>query len=110
MVLYQKMIRLMDRLGFAESTTGTVYIREAVKIADELERVMMCKNIYPELAQRYKTSSTAVERAMRTAIDKAMRSPSWEWQWQEIGGWGRPSNSEVIMRILRECRDCEPNT
>lgn len=110
MFKHYPMITLMNRLGFAESTIGTAYIRAAVEIAAEYDRAMMCKHIYPEVAKRYKTTSTAVERAMRTAIDKATRSPSWEWQWREIGGWGRPSNSEVILRILRECSDCEPNT
>lgn len=107
MVKTQKMIRMMDRLGFAESTSGTKYIREAVGIAAGLERAMMCKDIYPEIAKRHNVTAASVERAMRAAIDKATRSPNWDWNWKEIGGWGRPCNSEVVLRLLRECREEE---
>lgn len=97
-------VRTMDKLGFAESTIGTHYIRDAVDIAARSVRAMMCKDIYPEIAKKYGTTAGAVERAMRTAIDKAQRSPFWDWNWKEIGGWGDPSNSEVVMRLLREAR------
>ncbi len=109
MFRYGQLNREMDRLGFAESTCGTHYIRAAVEIAAGLDRAMMCKHIYPELAQRYKSTPAAIEHAIRTAIEKATRSPNWEFAWRDLGGWGRPTNSEVIMRLLRECSDCEPN-
>lgn len=97
-------MRVMDRLGFAESTIGTQYIREAVDIASQHYRAMMCKDIYPEIAKRYGVTPTSAERAIRTAIECAQRSPSWDYQWKAIGGWGSPTNSEVIMRLLREGR------
>lgn len=100
----QKLIRKMDSLGFVEATVGTRYIREAVQIAHELDRAMMCKDIYPELAKRHNVTPSAVEKAIRTAVSKAKGSPFWEYQWEEIGGWGDPTNSEVIMRLLRECQ------
>lgn len=98
----QKLYRLMDGLGFAESTIGTKYIREAVEAAANIDRIMMTKNIYPAIAAAHGEPPTAVERAIRTAIQKAMRSPMWEWEWRNIGGWNEPTNSEVIMRLLRE--------
>lgn len=100
----QKLIRQMDALGFVEATVGTRYIREAVEIAHELDRAMMCKDIYPELAKRHGVTPAAVERAIRTAVAKAKGSPFWDFQWREIGGWGVTTNSEVIMRLLRECQ------
>lgn len=98
----QKLFRIMDGLGFAESTIGTKYIREAVGIAADLDRVMMTKHIYPAIAKAHGEPPAAVERAIRTAISKATRSPMWEWHWRQIGGWNEPSNSEVIMRLTRE--------
>lgn len=98
----QRLFRIMDGLGFAESTIGTKYIREAVEIAADLDRVMMTKHIYPAIAKAHGETAAGVERAIRTAISKATRSPMWEWAWREIGGWNEPSNSEVIMRITRE--------
>ncbi len=79
-IKYQQLCRMMDKLGYAESTPGTQYIRDAVEIA------------------------AGMERAMRTATGKATRSPSWDFNWKELGGWNEPTNSEVIMRLLRECR------
>lgn len=98
----QRLYRIMNGLGFAESTIGTKYIREAVEIAADLDRVMMTKHIYPAIAKAHGEAPMAVERAIRTAISKATRSPMWEWAWREIGGWNEPTNSEVIMRLTRE--------
>lgn len=98
----QKLLRTMDQLGFAESTIGTKYIREAVQTAAEHDRVMMTKHIYPALAKNHGETPAGIERAIRTAIGKATRSPMWEWAWREIGGWNEPTNSEVIMRLVRE--------
>ena len=109
-IAYQKLYRLMDGLGYAESTPGTRFIRDAVEIAAGLDRAMMTKHIYPEIAKKYGMTNTAVERAIRTATEKATRSPNWEWNWREIGGWNSPTNSEVIMRLLREVQICELNT
>lgn len=101
----QKVIRTMDRLGYAESTVGTRYIRQAVEIAANQVRTMMTKDIYPEIAKMNGVTPMAAERAMRTATEKARRSPSWDYEWREIGGWNDPTNSEVIMRLVRECCD-----
>ena len=98
----QKLYRTMNGLGFAESTIGTKYIREAVEIAAELDRVMMTKHIYPAIGKAHGETPAVVERAIRTAISKATRSPMWDWAWREIGGWNDPTNSEVIMRLTRE--------
>ena len=86
MVAMQKLIRTMDRLGYAESTIGTKYLREAVEIAEGLTRLMVCKDVYPEVAKRNGVSPANVERAIRTATEKATRSPSWDFNWREIGG------------------------
>lgn len=98
----QKLYRIMNGLGFAESTIGTKYIREAVEIAAGLDRAMMTKHIYPAIAKAHGEKPNAIERAIRTAINKATRSPMWDWAWREIGGWNEPTNSEVIMRLVRE--------
>ena len=98
-------MRTMDKLGYAESTVGTRYIRQAVEIAANLAHAMMTKDIYPEIAKMNGVTPNAAERAMRTATEKARRSPSWEYNWREIGGWNEPTNSEVIFRLVRECYD-----
>ena len=99
----QKVMRTMDKLGYAESTVGTRYIRQAVEIAAKAAHAMMTKDIYPEIARKNGVTAYSAERAMRTATDKARRSPSWDYEWREIGGWNDPTNAEVIFRLVREC-------
>lgn len=96
---------VMDRLGFRESFRGTAYIREAVGMAMRDRDVMMSKDIYPAIAAAAGRSPAAIERAMRTAIQGAMKAPQWDAEWREIGGWGTPTNGEIVRRIARECRE-----
>lgn len=103
MICKQKLYKTMDNLGFAEALPGTEYIRAGVAMVDAKRSAMMCKDIYPALSKAANTSPAAIERAMRTAISRATRSPNWEYEWRSIGGWNQPSNSEVIRRLAREC-------
>lgn len=102
MIDYAKLYRLMDGLGFREATCGTAMIRVAVDIAEADPGAMMCKDIYPEVAKLMGSTVARVERAIRAAVDVAQRSPNWAEAWREMGGWGEPTNGEVIRRLARE--------
>ena len=102
MICKKKLNRNMDALGFRESHPGTEYIRMAVQMVDKQRDSMMCKEIYPGIAKATGRTPGAIERGMRIAIDAAMRSPMWENEWREMGGWGHPTNAEVIRRLARE--------
>ena len=102
MICKNKLNKNMDALGFRESMPGTEMVRMAVGIVDRERTAMMCKEIYPGIAKATGRTPAAVERGMRTAIEAAMRSPAWESAWREMGGWGRPTNSEVIRRLARD--------
>lgn len=65
---------------------------------------MMCKDIYPAIAQSVGSSSARIERAMRAATEAAMRNPDFMEEWREMGGWSHPTNSEVCHRLARESR------
>lgn len=99
-ILTQKVMREMDNLGFAEATIGTRYIRRAVEIIAEQPRAMITKDVYPQIAKEFGAAPHNVERAIRVAITKARRSPSWDWNWG-IMTTQEPTNSEVIFRLLR---------
>lgn len=103
MICNKKLNETLNRLGYCEVTSGTDYIRAGVAMVDAERKAMMCKDIYPALAKAAGTTSSRVERAMRAATAKAMRSPEWEKEWREIGGWSHPTNGEVIRRLAREC-------
>lgn len=102
MICKSKLNKNLDALGFRESTPGTDYIRMACEIVDKQRDAMMCKEIYPGIAKAVGRTPAAVERCMRSAIEVAMRSPAWEIAWRELGGWGHPTNGEVIRRLARE--------
>lgn len=100
--IHNRVCRMMDQLGYAESTIGTRYIRTAVQIVTHEMRPMMCKHVYPGVAKEYGVTPAEVERAIRNATEKAQGSPMWDFEWKELGGWNKPTNSEVIMRLARE--------
>ncbi len=62
--------------GIPEQLTGSDYLAAALKrtTADPALLGGITKTLYPELAQRFSASPAGVERAMRTAIEKAWRS------------------------------------
>ena len=102
MIDKQKMNRNLDALGFKESTPGTEYIRMGIQMVDENRQAMMCKEIYPGIARATGRTAGSIERAMRTAVDAAARSPHFNEAWAEMGGWGHPTNGEIIRRLARE--------
>lgn len=55
-------------LGIAPSRTGFLYIRDAIMMLSDHPGLRVTKHIYPELAKRYNTGSTAVEKNIRDTI------------------------------------------
>ena len=102
----KKIESLMDGLGFKMTTKGTPAIRRAVEIVVENPDAMMTKEVYPVIAGA-RGEWGRVERNMRTAIAAAARSPGWDEAWRGMGGWGIPTNAELIRRIAREVRDAD---
>lgn len=96
----------LDELGFSLTTKGTEQIRQAVEIVVDNPDAAMTKEVYPAIADN-RGQWGQVERNMRTAIARAMRSPVWDQVWNSMGGYGRPTNAELIRRVAREVRDAD---
>lgn len=109
MVDWEKLEKVMLRLGFDEALLGTGYIREAVGIWDDSPHCSLTKELYPEVARQFGTTPTRAERAMRHAIETASLRGS-QREWDEIFGFsidpekGRPVNGSLIARLARVCR------
>lgn len=91
-------------MGFRESTKGTPMLRDAIKMY--FPGIMLTKELYPELAQKYNTTASCVERALRFAIEAAaMRGDGTTWG--SIFGHNcfkavdAPSVGEFISRMQR---------
>ena len=68
-----KVKELIKVLGIMPRVKGYFYINEAVEIIRRKgeEPLLITKDIYPEIAQKYETSTECVERAIRTSINTA---------------------------------------
>ena len=67
------------------------------------------KELYPEIANRYDTTSSRVERAIRHAIEVSWNRGSWDMM-EELFGHSvdidkaKPTNSEFIVTLADKLR------
>ena len=93
----QKTIR---QFGITPKYKGYILIICAISLYKDKDYVRITKDIYPALAQKYRTSITSVERNIRTVIEACWRNN--RRAVQEIFGYDInkcPSNSEFIEAI-----------
>ena len=101
----KKLTKALDDLGFQKSHVGTEYIKAGARIMAKDRNAMVCKDVYPTLGGGTRSGFSRVERSMRDALQAAMRNPNWHSVWTGMGGWGKPTNKELLHRLARECSD-----
>ena len=102
---------IIHEVGVPAHIKGYQYVREAIMIAVEDMEVInsVTKVLYPEVAKRYGTTSSRVERAIRHAIEVAWDRGDLEIL-QKFFGYtvsntkGKPTNSEFIAMISDRIR------
>ena len=64
--------QILNRIGVPQSTKGWVYLQDAVRIFMSDPN---CKinDLYNELAETYRTTPAAIERAMRHAVERTLQ-------------------------------------
>ena len=103
--------KILHELGIPSHIKGYQYIREGINIIyDHPETVGgITKELYPELANKYDTTVSRVERAIRHAIEVSWNRGSWDLM-EEIFGHSvdvdkaKPTNSEFIVTIADKLR------
>ena len=98
--------KILHELGIPSHIKGYQYIREAVGIIfDHPETIGgITKELYPELASKFDTTVSRVERAIRHAIEVSWNRGNWSLM-EEIFGHSvdidkaKPTNSEFIVTI-----------
>lgn len=98
--------KVLHELGIPSHIKGYQYIREAVGIIYERPEIIggITKELYPELAQKFDTTVSRVERAIRHAIEVSWNRGSWDLM-EEIFGHSvdidkaKPTNSEFMVTI-----------
>lgn len=108
--------RRLRQMGVADETAGGRYLTRAIMLCARDYRCFgqMSTQVYPMIAREYGTSTAAVERLMRHAIESAWLHGDIETQYTFFGNTvdaskGKPTNSEFIARITEALR-LEANT
>lgn len=100
------MTSVIHEIGVPAHIKGYQYLREAIIIAVEDMEVInaVTKVLYPEVARRFDTTASRVERAIRHAIEVAWDRGDIETLQKYFGytvsnAKGKPTNSEFIAMI-----------
>lgn len=98
--------KILHELGIPSHIKGYQYIREAIGIIYEHPETIggITKELYPELAVRFETTVSRVERAIRHAIEVSWNRANWELMEDIFGNSvdidkAKPTNSEFIVTI-----------
>ena len=109
--LENQVTAIIHEVGVPAHIKGYQYVREAIMIAVEDMEVInsVTKVLYPEVARRFSTTPSRVERAIRHAIEVAWDRGDLETL-QKFFGYtvsnskGKPTNSEFIAMISDRIR------
>ena len=104
--LQQSISRILHELGMPSHIKGYQYLREAIILTiNDMDAInAVTKVLYPEVAKKFSTTPSRVERAIRHAIEVAWDRGDVETL-QKFFGYtvsgikGKPTNSEFIAMI-----------
>lgn len=102
----KKLDELLMDLGYSDNLAGTSYIRAAVSLYEFGRGIT--KEIYPTVAQQFKTTPSRVERSIRHSTERAFARAGYarDAATAVFGNSvdarsGYPTNSELIARLAR---------
>ncbi len=112
-----RVTQMIHDVGVPAHIKGYQYIREAIILAVNDEDIInsITKTLYPTLSEKFNTTSSRVERAIRHAIEVAWNRGQIEMH-EKIFGYtvnsnkGKPTNSEFIAMIADRIRLSEKVT
>ena len=106
-----RITKMLHSLGVPSHIKGYQYIRESILLIYNNPYIIggITKELYPEVASRYKTTSSRVERAIRHAIEVSWNRGDYEYM-EELFGHSvdydraKPTNSEFIATVADKLR------
>ena len=110
-VLEIKVTNIIHEIGVPAHIKGYQYLRDGIMmVVNNIEVInQITKQLYPDLAKKYKTTPSRVERPIRHAIEVAWNRGQLETV-ESIFGYtvnsnkGKPTNSEFIAMIADKLR------
>ena len=103
--------KTLHELGVPSHIKGYNYIREGITLVYERPDIVggITKELYPEIAKKYDSTVSRVERAIRHVIEVSWNRGNWDLM-EEIFGHSvdidkaKPTNSEFIVTIADKLR------
>lgn len=103
--------KLLHELGIPSHIKGYQYIRDSIIMLYEKPEMIggITKELYPEIAKKYDTTISRVERAIRHAIEVSWNRGDWDLM-EDIFGHSvdidkaKPTNSEFVVTIADKLR------
>ena len=103
--------KMLHELGMPSHIKRYQYIREAISMVYDNPDIVggITKELYPELATKFDTTVSRVERAIRHAIEVSWNRGDWDLM-EEIFGHSvdidkaKPTNSEFIVTVADKLR------
>lgn len=103
--------KMLHELGMPSHIKGYQYIREGISMIYNDPGLIggITKELYPELATKYGTTVSRVERAIRHAIEVSWNRGNWDYM-EELFGHSvdidkaKPTNSEFIVTVADKLR------
>lgn len=109
--IIKNVTKILHDLGMPSNIKGYNYVRDAINLIYNDPSLIgaVTKNLYPEIAIRYKTTSSRVERAIRHAIEVSWIRADWDLMSDIFGNSvdidrAKPTNSEFIVTIADKLR------
>ena len=104
--LHISITKMLHELGMPSHIKGYQYIREGISMIYNDPSIIggITKELYPELASKFDTTVSRVERAIRHAIEVSWNRGNWDLM-EEIFGNSvdidrtKPTNSEFIVSV-----------
>ena len=107
--LQMAITKLLHELGVPSHIKGYTYIREGITLMYNKSNLSITKELYPVVAEKYGTTGSRVERAIRHAIEVSWNRGNWELM-EEIFGFSvdidkaKPTNSEFMVTLADKLR------
>ncbi len=103
--------KILHELGIPSHIKGYQYIRDGVHLVFENPEIIggITKELYPELATKFDTTVSRVERAIRHAIEVSWNRGNWDLMEEIFGNSvdidrAKPTNSEFIVTVADKLR------